>query len=93
MVVTTIQARPEWATSLKKVEQDAPGAYVGSVHRCTFDNYHAILSPMRMTVSEEGIMYVESSRIDEMNLSLVYEYVFKKASDITRFFLSFYECQ
>ena len=36
---------------------------------------------MRMTVSDEGIMYAESCRIDEMNLVLVYEYVFKKTSD------------
>ena len=39
-----------------------------------------------MTVSDEGIMYAESCRIDEMKLVLVYEYVFKKTSDKTSIF-------
>jgi hypothetical protein len=83
MVVTTIPERAEWQPSLRKVEQDGPNVYVGSVHRCTFDNYRATLSPMRMTVSDEEIMFAESCTIDEMNLSLVYEYVFKSTGDKT----------
>ncbi len=86
MMVTAIPGRAEWAPNLKKVEQDGPGVYVGSVHRCSFDNYHAVLSPMRMTVSDEGIMFAESCRIDEMKLALVYEYVFKKTGDKTSIF-------
>jgi hypothetical protein len=81
MMVTGIPKRAEWVPNLKKVEQEGSAAYVGSVHRCTFDNYHATLSPMRMTVSDEGVMYAESCTIEEMNLSLVYEYVVKKTTD------------
>jgi hypothetical protein len=86
MMVTAIPGRAEWVPSLKKVEQDGPGVFVGSVHRCSFDNYHAVLSPMRMTVSDEGIMFAESCRIEEMKLALVYEYVFKKTGDKTSIF-------
>jgi Protein of unknown function (DUF2652) len=86
MMVTAIPGRAEWVPNLKKVEQDGPGVFVGSVHRCSFDNYHAVLSPMRMTVSDEGIMFAESCKIDEMKLALVYEYVFKKTGDKTSIF-------
>ena len=85
-MLTGIPGRAEWVPNLKKVEQEGPGVYVGSVHRCTFDNYHATLSPIRMTVSDEGIMYAEGCTIEEMKLSLVYEYVIKKTSDKTSTF-------
>ena len=86
MMVTTIPGRAEWVPNLKEIEQDRPDVFVGSVHRCTFDNYHAVLSPMRMTVSDEGVLYAESCRIDEMKLALVYEYVFKNIGDKTSIF-------
>jgi hypothetical protein len=86
MMVTGIPGRAEWVPKLKKVEQEGSNVFVGSVHRCTFDHYHATLSPVRMTVSDEGIMFAESCTIDEMSLSLVYEYVFKKTSDKTSIF-------
>jgi hypothetical protein len=86
MTVTGIPTRPDWLPHLKKVEQEGTNVYIGSVHRCTFDSFHATLSPMRMTVSDEGIMYAEGMRIDEMDLSLVYEYVFKKTGDKTSIF-------
>jgi hypothetical protein len=81
LMLTGIPGRAEWVPNLKKVEQEGSAVYVGSVHRCTFDTYHAALSPIRMTVSDEGVMYAESCRIEELNLSLVYEYVVKKAGD------------
>ena len=86
LMVTGIPKRAEWVPNLKKVEQEGSAAYVGSVHRCTFDNYHATLSPMRMTVSDEGVMYAESCTIEEMKRSLVYEYVIKKTSVETSLF-------
>ena len=85
-MLTGIPGRAEWVPNLKKVEQEGSGVYVGSVHRCTFDNYHATLSPIRMTVSDEGIMFAEGCTIEEMKLSLVYEYVIKKTSDKTSTF-------
>jgi hypothetical protein len=68
---------------LQKVEQDMPDVFVGSVHRCTFDNYQATISPLRMTHTDEGILFAESCLIPEMNLSLVYEYVCKKLNEKT----------
>ena len=34
-----------------------------------------------MTVSDEGIIYAETCRIDELNLSLVHEYLFRMIDD------------
>ncbi len=60
-----------------------PDVFVGSIHHCSFENFQAILSPLRMTVSDGEILYAESCVIGEMNLSLVHEFVFKKTSDKT----------
>jgi hypothetical protein len=76
MIVMNIPGRVEWAPGLRKVEQDVPAVFIGSVHYCTFEDYQAIVSPLRMTMSDEGIFYAESCRIPEMDLSLVYEFVF-----------------
>ena len=81
MVIMDIPGRTEWVVGLQKVEQDRPEVFLGSIHRCTFTNYNAVISPLRMTNSEEGIMYAESCFIKEMNLTLVYEYVFKKVNE------------
>lgn len=81
MVLTKIPARPEWMPGLKKVEQDIPEVFIGSTHHCTFEEYQAIVSPLRMTVTDEGVMYAESCKIQELNLSLVYEFVFKKIGE------------
>ncbi|MEJ0101294.1 MAG: DUF2652 domain-containing protein [Bacteroidota bacterium] len=81
MVIMNIPGRAEWLPILHKVEQDVPDVFIGSIHRCTFENFQAIISPLRMTPSDEGLMYAESCRIEEMNLSLVHEYVFKKINE------------
>jgi hypothetical protein len=83
MVLMNIPGRAQWVPGLQKVEQDMPDVFVGSIHRCSFENYQAILSPLRMTLSDEGIIYAESCRIEEMNLTLVHEFIFKKISDTT----------
>jgi hypothetical protein len=86
MTVTNIAGRVEWFPGLQKVEQEYPQPFIGSVHHCTFDNYHCVVSPMRMTPSDEGVMYAESCAIEETNLSLVYEYVFRQADPDTCIF-------
>ena len=86
MTVTAITQRPQWHPNLKKVEQEGSGVYIGSVHRCTFDNFSATLSPLRMTVNDDGIMFAERYNIPDVNLALVYEYVFKKSDDKTSLF-------
>ncbi|SHN43941.1 DUF2652 domain-containing protein [Chitinophaga sp. CF418] len=86
MVVMNIPGRAEWMPGLLKVEQDIPAVFIGSIHYCTFETYQAIISPLRMTLSDEQIFYAESCNIPEMALSLVYEFVFNKLSETSCFF-------
>jgi hypothetical protein len=81
MAVMNIPCRAEWMPGLQNVAQDAPLVYVGSVHYCTFDDYQAIVSPLRMTLSADGIIYAESCQMKEMNLTLVHEFVFRKTDE------------
>ena len=76
MPMMNIPGRAQWLPGLQKVEQDWPEVFVGSIHHCSFENYQAIISPLRMNLSDEGILYAESCQIEKMNLSLVYEFVF-----------------
>lgn len=86
MVMMNIPGRYEWMPGLKKVEQDFPDVFVGSLHCCTFENYQAIISPLRMDLSEKVIIYAESCRIEEMGLFLVHEFVFEKTAERTCIF-------
>ncbi len=88
MVIKNIPDRPVWMPGLQKVEQEIPEVYIGSLHHCTFENYRALISPLRMNLSPEGIMYAESCQIEEMNLSLVYEFVFRKTDEQTCAFIA-----
>jgi hypothetical protein len=81
MAMMNIPDRPHWMRGLRSVEQDIPDVFVGSIHRCTFDEYQAIISPLRMTVSDEGIFYAESYRINDMDISLVTEFVFRNTAE------------
>lgn len=81
MVVMNIPGRVEWAPRLLKVEQDIPAVFIGSVHYCTFEDHQAIISPLRMTISDEAIFYAESYSIPETDLSLVYEFTFNKVHE------------
>ncbi|GAB4039021.1 DUF2652 domain-containing protein [Spirosoma jeollabukense] len=84
--VMNIANRADWVPGLQKVEQDISEVFIGSVHRFTFDKYEAILSPRRMTITEDGFIYAESCQIRSMNLSLIYEYVFKEIDEKTSTF-------
>jgi hypothetical protein len=86
MVLMNIPGRVEWQTGLKQVEQDNPGVFVGSIHHCKFENFDAVISPLRMTVSEDGIVFVESCRIEAINLSFVHEFVCKRETGNTCIF-------
>jgi hypothetical protein len=81
MVVMNIPGRAEWVPGLLKVEQDIPAVFIGSVHYCTFEDHQAIISPLRMTMSDKAIFYAESCTIPEMDLSLVYEFAFNKTDE------------
>ncbi|UFH53380.1 DUF2652 domain-containing protein [Spirosoma sp. KNUC1025] len=79
--VMNISSRLEWLPGLEAVESDIPDLLIGNVHRCRFNDYQAIISPIRMSLSNEKIIYAESCRIDVMNLSLVYEFIFKNTDE------------
>jgi hypothetical protein len=81
MTMMNIPGRPLWMPHLQKVGPDTPDVFVGSIHYCTFADYQTMVSPLQMSVSEGGITYAESCRMEERNLSLVYEYVFKKTEE------------
>ncbi|MES2849446.1 MAG: DUF2652 domain-containing protein [Bacteroidota bacterium] len=81
MMLMDIPSRPQWVPGLQKVEQDRPEVFVGSIHRCTFSTYSAVVTPLKMTILEDGILFAESCRIEERDLSLVYEFVFKKMDE------------
>lgn len=83
LVVTNIPGREEWMPGLKNVEQKEPEVYIGSVHQCVFEDYEATISPLRMTVTTEGIMFAESCFISQLDLALVYEYVFNRIDENT----------
>ncbi|CAN5504703.1 hypothetical protein BH23BAC1_BH23BAC1_30700 [soil metagenome] len=86
--IAKIPSRAKWMPGLQKVEQDAPEVYVGSIHYCTFNDYHATISPLRMTLAPKEIIYAESCMIEEMNLRLIYEFVFTQIDDETCGFAS-----
>jgi hypothetical protein len=67
----------EWVPGLQKVELDTPMPFIGSIHHLTFEQFKAVVSSLQMTVTNEGVFYAESLRFPELNISLVYEYVFK----------------
>ena len=81
MTLMNIPGRAEWLYGLQKVEQDMPAVFVGSLHYCTFENYKATLSPLRMTLLEEGILFAESCQVQELHLSIVHEFIIKHQSE------------
>jgi hypothetical protein len=87
MVMMNIPGRSEWLPDLQRVEQATPGVYVGSVHQCKFDNYESLISPLNMTLSEDGILYAESFRVPDQDISLIHEFFFRKVDDVTCDFL------
>lgn len=81
MTMMDIEGRYKWMPGMQRSEQDKPQLVIGSIHYCTFEDHHEIISPLKMTISDEGIMYAESCRIEEMDISLIYEFVFKKIKE------------
>ncbi|WP_164851255.1 DUF2652 domain-containing protein [Larkinella soli] len=81
MVVANMAARSDWVPGLREVGQDRPEVFIGSRHLLRFDTFQALVSPVRMTISEEGILYAENWRIEEQDLSLIFEYVFRNQEE------------
>jgi hypothetical protein len=81
MVISNVEGRANWISGLLRVEQDMPDVFIGSIHHCVFEKCRAMVSPLNMTFSDEGIMYAESCKIPEMDLHLNLEFVCKKIND------------
>jgi hypothetical protein len=81
MTIMDIPGRSGWVDSLQRVEQDIPHVFVGSIHRCTFDDFEAVISPLRMMVSDKEIHYAENCTIKEKGISVVHEFVFKNTGE------------
>jgi hypothetical protein len=83
MILMNIPERTNWQQGLQKVEQDIPAVFVGSLHYCNFENYKAVISPLRMTLSDDGIIFAEKCLIEDVNLSVIHEFVCKKETETT----------
>ncbi|WP_153800756.1 DUF2652 domain-containing protein [Foetidibacter luteolus] len=83
MTVMNIPGRAAWAPGLQKVEQDMPAVVIGSIHHCQFDDYHTVVSPLRMLMTDDSITFAESCHIKELNLHLVHEFICKKLDENT----------
>jgi len=81
MTIWDVPGRASWISGLLRVEQDTPNAFIGSTHHLIFEKCRATVSPLRMTFSDEGIMYAESCLIPEMDLQVNLEIVCKKSGD------------
>lgn len=90
MVMMNIPGRSAWMPDLQKVEQEIPQVFVGSVHFCSFKNFTAIVSPLRMTLMNDKIIYAERCDVEELDLRLVHEYIFEKIDDNTSSFAGRY---
>ena len=85
MILVNIAGRQEWFPAIKKVEQEDDHPFVGSTHHCFYDGYKATVSPIRMNLEGDNIVYAERCTIAEHDLSLVYE--FRIASTVENFCL------
>ncbi len=81
MVLMNIPDRVEWVPGLLNVEQEIPAVFVGSVHHCTFEHCRIVISPIRVLISDEGIMYAESFKVAEGDYFLILEFVIKRINE------------
>ena len=79
--LTNIPSRTNWMKDLQEVEQEGSDVFIGNLHYCTFEDFRTVISPMRMTVSEEGIIYAERCEIKELGLNLIHEFAVRKKGE------------
>jgi len=77
MALTDIPERPTWMSELHSVEQEGTDVYIGSVHYCKFDGQTTTISPLRMTISEDGVIYAERCEVKELNLNVINEFAIR----------------
>ncbi len=79
-MVIDIPNRTHWMNGLVRIEKGEDHAYVGSLHSCVFDDYRAVISPIKSTIHKDEVVYAEKMEVPEMDLTVVYEYRFRPAS-------------
>lgn len=81
MTVMDIPSRPSWMRGMIEAKLEGQDVFIGCILHCKFDKYEAVLSPLRMTISEDGILYAETCQIDDLNVSLVHEFLFRRVDE------------
>jgi len=75
MLLMNIPDRADWVQSLLEVEQDMPAVFLGSIHRCSFGDCHATVSPVFIEQMDQRIVFAERFTLSD-EASFVYEYIF-----------------
>lgn len=86
MVLMNIPGRPAWQQGLLKVEQEMDGVFIGSIHHCSFENYTTIVSPVSMQLSDSAVSYSEKCTIEEMEITLIHEFITSQLTETTSSF-------
>jgi len=81
--IMNIPDRDKWVPGLQKVEQETPDVFVGNTHLCTFESYKAIITPLRMKVTDNSITYAEEWEIEGTGYKVVFEFIFTEIDDQT----------
>ena len=81
MALVDMPKRVYWMNDLKSVEQETEHAYVGSVHSLIFNDVRGRLSPIKMIKDETEIFYSEIVKVEELNISVIYEYRFRQGNE------------
>ncbi len=78
--VIDILNRQKWMTGFRKMEAGEDHAFVGSLHTCAFEDYTAVISPLRRELKSDEVIYAESMSIPQLDLEVIYEYRFRPSS-------------
>ena len=63
------------------MEQEIPQVFIGNMHRCVFEEYQGTITPVKMLLSDDGFSFIERLHLPELNLSVIYEYVFNEITE------------
>jgi hypothetical protein len=74
IVMIDMAKRVHWSVGLKNVEQESDHAYVGSIHYLVFDDARVKVSPIKMVLDDNEILYSEMGTVVGMSISVIYEY-------------------
>jgi hypothetical protein len=88
MYIMNVPTRNSWVPGLREVAQDIPHAFVGSIHRCSFDNLETVITPRRMNFSGDEIFYAETCEIPEFGIVMTHEFIVKDIDGRSSIFAS-----